>query len=154
MNAVPDLMLRIGRAGELLEFKEAKTFQGFALKGEDIGRWISEILPIEMAHEVIGSVEKVLETGDIQVLEHRFMENGSARTCESRIGPSGQDEALAIVRDITARKAAEKALRDSEERYALAAQGANDGLWDWNLRPMRSISLPGGRRCSDAGMET
>ena len=36
--------------------------------------------------------------------------------------------------DITQRQAAEEALRESEERYALAASGASDGIWDWNLR--------------------
>lgn len=39
-----------------------------------------------------------------------------------------------VTRDITQRRRAEAALKESEERYALAARGANDGLWDWDLR--------------------
>jgi PAS domain S-box-containing protein len=40
---------------------------------------------------------------------------------------------VAVYSDITNIKRAEKALLESEERYTLAMEGANEGLWDWNL---------------------
>ncbi len=39
-----------------------------------------------------------------------------------------------FVSDITARKLAEEALRESRQRYELAVCGANDGIWDWDLK--------------------
>jgi diguanylate cyclase (GGDEF)-like protein/PAS domain S-box-containing protein len=38
------------------------------------------------------------------------------------------------IRYAIARMKAERALLDSEERYALAVNAANDGIWDWDLK--------------------
>ena len=43
-------------------------------------------------------------------------------------------DTVAIYTDITELKRREEELRESEERYALAMQGSNEGLWDWDLR--------------------
>ena len=40
-------------------------------------------------------------------------------------------ETITLVRDISERVAIEEALRDSEERLALALDSGSDGLWDW-----------------------
>ena len=44
--------------------------------------------------------------------------------------------------DITEIKRAEQALRESEERYALAMKGANEGLWDWDGRTNETYISP------------
>jgi diguanylate cyclase (GGDEF)-like protein/PAS domain S-box-containing protein len=48
--------------------------------------------------------------------------------------PSKVQHWVVLLRDISLRKQAEETLKESEERYYLAARGANDGLWDWNIK--------------------
>jgi PAS domain S-box-containing protein len=50
--------------------------------------------------------------------------------------------AAALIAGAIERAATDEALRSSRERYALAARGANDGLWDWEVAENRAYFSP------------
>ncbi len=74
---------------------------------------------------------------DSFLIEKRYIKNNGdvmwSRTTLSRFYDiSGEnDSLLAFIENISQSKEAERALRESEERFDLAVKGSNDGLWDW-----------------------
>ncbi|WP_216351201.1 bifunctional diguanylate cyclase/phosphodiesterase [Leptolyngbya sp. 'hensonii'] len=132
LKAIPDLIMRLDRQGNYLEVIQAEGFNTFY--PNLIGRNIRTVLPSEMAEQRLQLIERALSTGKSQSCDYQIWLEGQLHYQEAHITANGDNEVLIIVRDITEQRNAEAALRESEERYALAAQGANDGLWDWNLR--------------------
>ncbi|NTU75142.1 MAG: diguanylate cyclase, partial [Anaerolineaceae bacterium] len=83
----------------------------------------------------VNFIEEICASGAISE-HHCTRHDGAVMDVELSAStiPDAEVQAFSLIlRDITARKASEKALMASEERYELAAIGANDGLWDWDL---------------------
>jgi diguanylate cyclase (GGDEF)-like protein len=74
----------------------------------------------------------------IQTLKHQENELGSlARLIEQFFS-----QKAALVREVSERQRIESALRENHDRYALVVQGANDGLWVWDLRSNQAYFSP------------
>jgi diguanylate cyclase (GGDEF)-like protein/PAS domain S-box-containing protein len=134
LRAIPDAMFRVNDEGTLLESKYSRDSEIDALVSRFAGQKLYEALPLGVAQRAMEAVQDALVKGTAETLEHQLVIDGVMRDFETRIVAYAKSEALGIIRDITQRKRAEAALRESEERYALALRGANDGVWDWDLR--------------------
>ncbi|HUN52146.1 MAG TPA: PAS domain-containing protein, partial [Candidatus Sulfotelmatobacter sp.] len=66
-----------------------------------------------------------------------FAESGALKWVRCIASPQRIDDGDirwdGVIEDVTERKRYEAALKESEERYALAMQGANEGLWHWDI---------------------
>jgi PAS domain S-box-containing protein len=122
LNAIPDLMIRMNKDGTYLDFRPARNFKTVVSGSDFIGKSIYEIMPFEVSQQRMRYVEAALSTGNPQRYEYQLVVDDRIYEQEARIVVCGEDEVLVIVRDISDRKQAEEALRQSTQREREKAQ--------------------------------
>jgi diguanylate cyclase (GGDEF)-like protein/PAS domain S-box-containing protein len=100
---------------------------------EVLSMHLFEAVPAFLQTSVAEAVRNALENGAPATLHHVHLQVAdSTRILYIRLLPF-TDGVTGFVSDITEQTLAQEALRRSEQRYALALAGANDGIWDWDL---------------------
>jgi len=101
----------------------------------DPGRRAEVLAQAERDGGVLGVVSEMRrrDGGTLWVAEHLWaVRDAGSRLCRFE----------GVVEDATSRREAELTLRESEQRYALAVEGARDGLWEWHLPSGRVYYSP------------
>lgn len=102
LESIPDVIFRIDRQGKVVDF-EAGPDATARLHLEDMrGRNVSDRLNEETTARALAAITSAFETNETQVFE--FQGGKHPREYEARIVPTGNDHALAIVRDVTEEK--------------------------------------------------
>jgi signal transduction histidine kinase len=113
LDAMPDKMFRVSRTGIVLDVHENQGPSASA-NGVEIG---ASAYDAPVGREIVGQImaagRRALATGELQTIELELGVEGDPHYWEGRFTPSGEDEFLAVVRDVTERK------RRDVERAAL-----------------------------------
>ncbi len=137
LNAIAEVLIVLGRTGRVQSVNRAAiTLLGYE-EEELIGRTLADIVCAEGP-----SLDRVMaepEDGGVGAEPVRT----AYRTSSGEKIPVDFSRSLVrddqgnlravvcVARDVRLRIETERVLRETQQRYALAARGANDGLWEW-----------------------
>src|SRR5262245_12635619 len=139
-DQMPGAVLLLDDGGRILHANAALA----AALGEAAAALAGRSL-VELSHpEDAAAVRACLSAGGAGPAEGAFRlrtREGAWRHFEGVAAPFTEPGTPARVvieaRDVTDRRRGEETLRGSDERTALAARGADDGIWDWDLEADR-----------------
>jgi PAS domain S-box-containing protein len=125
-RALPDLYFRLDAAGRILDHQSGDGDKLYTSPDVFTGRRLEEVLPEAVAAPVMERVQEVRRTGTLATLEYSLPVESGMRDFEARFLPFGEDQVVTVVRDVTDRKGAERALQRSEEHFRALIENGSD----------------------------
>jgi diguanylate cyclase (GGDEF)-like protein len=99
LRAIPDSMLHIKQDGTCLSYLPAKGAKSFMLDGDVLGKHLTELLPPEVAHQLIKYARLAFKSGLTQAYQFSTSLDGGSQCYEARLSAIGETEVLVMIRE-------------------------------------------------------
>jgi PAS domain S-box-containing protein len=145
MENARDAIFVSATTGTVLEVNRAAEELTGRPRGEIVGRPVWETVPEEDRAAVGISFRKTIDDASLEGFETRILRpDGTCRPAEvsaSLVDVGGTQVVHAIVRDISDRKKADEAIRDSEERYRLLFEANPRAMWVFDQETLAFLAV-------------
>ncbi|KGK99422.1 hypothetical protein LI82_02465 [Methanococcoides methylutens] len=128
LNALPDMIFECTIDGIIIDYRPSSEIDTYVQAKDFLGKKFNDVFPKNIAERIISSIEKVIQTKELQRFDYHLLIDEKINYFEARVVLSREDSILAIVSDITDRKLAESELKKSEEKYSALVENGNDGI--------------------------
>ena len=117
--AMSDVILVLDREGRHVKVAPDAGRRLYATSEDVLGRRLDELVPAEKVSELLAHVHRALESGAPVEMEYSQAVGGRTVWFSTTVSPMSESTVLWVARDITARRAAEEALRHDAYHDAL-----------------------------------
>ncbi len=117
LAAIPDLLFIFDSKGLILEWRSGREEELYIPPEAFLHKYVDEVLPPEQSHLFINSLQKALEGQGPVTMEYELPIRGRTTYFQARLSRLGPERVIALARDITSVKNAERRLAQSEAKY-------------------------------------